>query len=181
MVLPGPRGERVLSRGVADTYSTQLVQVGVGDGAYSFYAAHPSPLTPAERDRVLVRPLRSAVTREHAPAMASEFQPISHIALDITDNCNLRCPFCVVDYADVRRTNLMSEATFRSALRLIPYVTAGNFWLSCLHERPCTCGWSSSSAWWGSSGATSCSSPPTWRGGWGGTTSPSWPAPACTT
>jgi molybdenum cofactor biosynthesis enzyme MoaA len=134
VVLPGPDGERVLSRGVADTYSTQLVQIGVGDGAYSFYACYPAPLTPAERDRVLVRPPGSSWACEHAPEMASEFQPISHLALDLTDNCNLRCPFCVVDYTDVRRTNLMSEATFRSALRLIPYVTTGNFWLSCLHE-----------------------------------------------
>lgn len=134
VVLPGPEGERILGCGVADTYSTQLVQVGVGDGAYSFYAFHPAPLTPAERDRVLVRPVGAAWHAEHAPEMGIAFQPISHVALDVVDNCNLRCPFCVVDYADVHRTNLMSEETFRSALRLIPYVTAGNFWLSCLHE-----------------------------------------------
>src|ERR1035437_6809285 len=134
VVLPGPDGERILSRGVADTYSTQLVQVGVGDGAYAFHAFHPAPLTPAERDRARVRPAGAAWHAEHAPAMRTEFQPISHVALDVVDNCNLRCPFCVVDYAGVRRTNMMSEATFRSALRLIPYVTTGNFWLSCLHE-----------------------------------------------
>ena len=29
---------------------------------------------------------------------------------------------------------MMSEATFESTLRLLPYVTDGNFWLSCLHE-----------------------------------------------
>ncbi len=134
VVLPGPDGERVLARGVADTYSTQLVQVGVGDGEYAFYACYPEPLTAAERDRVLVRPAGAAWQAAHAPEMVSEFLPVSHVALDLVDNCNLRCPFCVVDYAGVHRTNMMSEATFRSALRLIPYVTRGNFWLSCLHE-----------------------------------------------
>jgi MoaA/NifB/PqqE/SkfB family radical SAM enzyme len=54
--------------------------------------------------------------------------------MDIVNNCNLRCPFCVYDYANTRNTRVMSEATFDSALRLIPYVTDGNFWLSCLHE-----------------------------------------------
>jgi hypothetical protein len=56
------------------------------------------------------------------------------VAMDIVNNCNLRCPFCVYDYARVHRTQLMTEATFRSALRLLPFVTDGNFWLSCLHE-----------------------------------------------
>ena len=128
------RGGRILSRGVADTYSTHLVQIGVGDGAHGFYTFHPEPLTQAERDRVLVRPAGASWRLGHAPEMQAAFEPISHVALDLVDNCNLRCPFCVVDYSDIHRTNLMSEETFRSALRLIPFVTAGNFWLSCLHE-----------------------------------------------
>jgi molybdenum cofactor biosynthesis enzyme MoaA len=50
------------------------------------------------------------------------------------NNCNLRCPFCVFDYSNTRTTRVMSSDTFDAALRLIPYVTDGNFWLSCLHE-----------------------------------------------
>jgi len=54
--------------------------------------------------------------------------------MDIVNNCNLRCPFCTFDYEGVRTTRFMSDETFEGALRLLPYVTEGNFWLSCLHE-----------------------------------------------
>lgn len=59
---------------------------------------------------------------------------IRFVAADIVNNCNLRCPFCVVDYSEVTKTELMTEETFRSLLRLLPIVPAGGFWLSCLHE-----------------------------------------------
>jgi molybdenum cofactor biosynthesis enzyme MoaA len=59
---------------------------------------------------------------------------IEYIAADIVNNCNLRCPFCLVDYDQVKSTNLMSEETFKSLIRLAPAVPNGGFWLSCLHE-----------------------------------------------
>ena len=59
---------------------------------------------------------------------------IEYIAADIVNNCNLRCPFCLVDYGQVKSTNLMSEETFRSLIRLAPAVPVAGFWLSCLHE-----------------------------------------------
>ncbi|HEX6464987.1 MAG TPA: radical SAM protein, partial [Vicinamibacterales bacterium] len=59
---------------------------------------------------------------------------IEFIAADIVNNCNLRCPFCLVDYDQVKRTELMTENTFRSLIRLAPAVPDGGFWLSCLHE-----------------------------------------------
>jgi MoaA/NifB/PqqE/SkfB family radical SAM enzyme len=59
---------------------------------------------------------------------------IEYIAADIVNNCNLRCPFCLVDYSQVRRTDLMDEATFRALISLAPAVPRGGFWLSCLHE-----------------------------------------------
>ena len=127
-------GERVLHRGVADSFSNLLVQIGVGDGLHAFYLQFAEPLTPAERDALFVRPTGSAHRLELAPSLKAVFEPISHIAMDIVNNCNLRCPFCVFDYANTRATKLMTDETFDAALRLIPYVTDGNFWLSCLHE-----------------------------------------------
>jgi hypothetical protein len=76
----------------------------------------------------------TGTTLPFAPSLRERFQPISHLALDIVNNCNLRCPFCLYDYAETRATRFMAEDTFRSAMRLLPYVTEGNFWLSCAHE-----------------------------------------------
>ncbi|MGD0773003.1 MAG: radical SAM protein [Candidatus Solibacter sp.] len=59
---------------------------------------------------------------------------IDVLAVDIVNNCNLRCPFCMVDYSGVDKTELMTEETFLSLLRLMPHVPDGGFWLSCLHE-----------------------------------------------
>ena len=56
------------------------------------------------------------------------------VAGDIVNNCNLRCPFCIVDYANVKGLNLMTRETFGRALELLPMTSPGNFWLSCLHE-----------------------------------------------
>jgi molybdenum cofactor biosynthesis enzyme MoaA len=55
-------------------------------------------------------------------------------AMDIVDNCNLRCPFCVYDYSKTFATNMMDEATLDAALRFLPYTLDSNFWFSCLHE-----------------------------------------------
>jgi hypothetical protein len=134
VVLPRPDGERVIHSGRADSFSHVLVQVGVGDGFYSFYVLFQTPLSEPERDRLFVRPAGTSHRLELAPALRTEFEPISHVALDIVNNCNLRCPFCVYDYGSTRATKFMSDETFEAALRLIPYVTDGNFWLSCLHE-----------------------------------------------
>ena len=65
---------------------------------------------------------------------AAEPPLFDYIAADIVNNCNLRCPFCLVDYDQVRHTELMDEPTFRALLRLAPAVPEGGFWLSCLHE-----------------------------------------------
>ena len=131
---PGPEGEILLKRQAASQFNDVLRQIGVGDGTYAFFVLFERELTPQERDEVFVRVHGSAHVLDLAPAINREFQPIHHVAMDIVNNCNLRCPFCVYDYAQTKKTYLMSDATFESALRLIPYVTDGNFWLSCLHE-----------------------------------------------
>jgi pyruvate-formate lyase-activating enzyme len=134
VVVADPNGERVLARGRADEFSDVLKQLSVGDAAYGFRVLFPEPVSEAERDLVVVRAAGTDMTLELSPSLRTEFEPVSHVAMDIVNNCNLRCPFCVYDYSNTRTTRVMSDATFDSALRLIPYVTDGNFWLSCLHE-----------------------------------------------
>ncbi len=134
ILLPGPEGDILLHRHPANQFNEVLRQVGVGDGTYAFFLLFDRELTEAERDRVFVRVHGADDRLPPAPALKREFQPIHHVAMDIVNNCNLRCPFCVYDYSQTNKTYVMSDETFASALRLIPYVTDGNFWLSCLHE-----------------------------------------------
>jgi len=133
VVLPGSP-EEILADGVAADFSPALARLDIGDAHYAFNVLFSRPLSEAERDRLVVRLAGSGRTIDMPRAVKAAFEPISHVALDIVDNCNLRCPFCVFDHAPVHRTNRMDAAVFRSALRLLPYVTDGNFWLSCLHE-----------------------------------------------
>lgn len=126
--------DRVLHRGVADEASSVLRQIGVGDGDHAFTVIFPEALSEAEAARVIVRTSVGRHVLPLAPEPVTVFEPIAYVAMDIVDNCNLRCPFCVVDYAEVRRTHVMDERVFDSALRLLPYTGPANFWLSCLHE-----------------------------------------------
>lgn len=134
VVLPTPDGEQILARGHAAEYSPVLAQLSLGDACYGFRALFPEPLSEQARDLVVVRAAGTTTTLELAPKLQTAFEPVSHVAMDIVNNCNLRCPFCVYDYSNTRNTRVMSVDTFDSALRLIPYVTDGNFWLSCEHE-----------------------------------------------
>ena len=126
-------GQTVIAADIADRRSPVLRAIGIGDAAHAFDIVLPRTLSGAERDQLTVRPVGGAAL-ERAPALVSAWEPVRFVAMDIVDNCNLRCPFCLHDYAGVNRTNTMPEAVFRSALRLIDYTTDRNFWLSCLHE-----------------------------------------------
>ncbi len=104
----------------------------VGDGQHGFVMLFRDAVADPTRLSVTVR--GTSFVLRIAPNCIDRFEPVSHVAMDIVDNCNLRCPFCTYDYAGVKRTQFMDDATFDGAIRLLPYVTAGNFWLSCLHE-----------------------------------------------
>lgn len=135
VVLPMPDGmTQVLGYGVASGPSPDLLELGLGNGQNRFSIILPRVLTTAERDRVEVRTQTGDYILPHSPWLKTDYHPIGYVAMDIVNNCNIRCPFCVYDYKDVRQTKFMSEETFASALRLIPYTGDGCFWLSCLHE-----------------------------------------------
>lgn len=134
LVLSTRWGERVISKGTADAYNPVLAELGVGEAAYSFHVHFPDPLRDDERDSLIVRTGGTRFQLPLAPMLKTVFEPISHVAMDIVNNCNLRCPFCVYDYSATFNTELMTDATFDAAVKLLPYTTDGNFWLSCLHE-----------------------------------------------
>lgn len=52
---------------------------------------------------------------------------------DITNICNLRCPFCFNDFSKISKTVFMSEATFKKVLQLLPLVKY-KFFFSCSFE-----------------------------------------------
>jgi sulfatase maturation enzyme AslB (radical SAM superfamily) len=126
--------ERVIGRGVAETFYTALAQQNAEDAFHGFQLIFKTPISEAERDTVIVRPVGAAVPLQLSPRLVERFELLSFVAMDIVNNCNLRCPFCLFDYAETRSTRFMSEETFESALRLIPHVNDAGFWLSCLHE-----------------------------------------------
>ena len=126
--------ERVLQRVRADEFSDGLQKLKIGDGFHGFFAVFDPPLGAGEDDWLVVRIAGTPHEIPAARSLKTEFAPISHIALDLVNNCNLRCPFCVYDYTTTNKTDLMSDDTFRKALTLIPFVKDANFWLSCLHE-----------------------------------------------
>jgi hypothetical protein len=133
VVLTGPEGERILSEGIADRPHGPLTHQGLGDGRYGFWVILAEPLTEEDRERVIVRP-KGGAALPLSPALVTSFELLSFIAMDIVNNCNLRCPFCLYDYEGVKHTRFISEDVFDSALRLIPHAKDGGFWLSCLHE-----------------------------------------------
>jgi pyruvate-formate lyase-activating enzyme len=124
----------ILVDAVADLFVPGLREIGVGDGAHGFYHKLPRRLDPAEHAQLQVRVSETGLPLKRPEWMARTYQPIVYIVMDIVDNCNLRCPFCLYDYSGVHKTNMMTEETMDAALRFAPYASDGAFWFSCLHE-----------------------------------------------
>lgn len=118
----------------ADSVRQDLVDEGIGDGAYGFEVAVPFEKSGSEGVRVDVKVAGSDFILSKSGRHMSPEYPVHLVAGDIVDNCNLRCPFCVTDYDKVRGSRRMPEATFRKSLELLELVPEGMFWLSCMHE-----------------------------------------------
>jgi hypothetical protein len=129
-----PDSGEILGRGCADQFGHGLAGAGVGDGAHAFWTRLSRPLDATERDRAVVRVAGHGQDLLRAPNLRTRHEPLLHVAMDVVDNCNLRCPFCLYDYEHTRTTHFMSAETLDAALRFLPYVRDGEFWFSCLHE-----------------------------------------------
>jgi molybdenum cofactor biosynthesis enzyme MoaA len=129
-----PGAERTVARGRASHYNRALELLGMGDAGYGFRLVFPQPVSETEREHLEVRPVATGLPLQHDPNMRTRWEPIRFVAMDIVDNCNLRCPFCVYDYTNVHTTHVMSDEVYDKALGLLPLVGAEQFWLSCLHE-----------------------------------------------
>jgi molybdenum cofactor biosynthesis enzyme MoaA len=127
-MLPG--GE-LLAQGEADQF--KFGPSHAGQGNHGFFQRFSRTLSEAERAAVLVH-AEDGTLLGRAEALVDAYRPVMLNAMDIVDNCNLRCPFCVYDYSRTFATNTMDEATFESMLRFMPYTLDSNFWFSCLHE-----------------------------------------------
>lgn len=127
----------VCASATADLNRSDLRHANIGDGRYGFRLNLPASFCFGDEQKARV------VVRDSGYQVSYRFQkeiavppplPVSYIAADIVNNCNLRCPFCLVDYSEVKKTELMSAETFRKLLTFLPHVPEGGIWLSCLHE-----------------------------------------------
>lgn len=122
----------------ADKWRADLEAAGIGDGAYGFTVELDHGDLHEGRNEVRARIVDTHEELVGSPVQAEAGEiakaPIEYFAGDIVDNCNLRCPFCLVDYTNVRTTNRMTEETFRKWIDIMPLVQDGSFFISCLHE-----------------------------------------------
>jgi MoaA/NifB/PqqE/SkfB family radical SAM enzyme len=128
---------RCVWQGKADLYREDMERLGVRSGRCGF--SIPLESIPRIRRKqfveVRIDGVEDPLTYDGASIIALPERPVFEtIALDIVNNCNLRCPFCVVDYSRIKTTEVMSDDTFLRAIKLCEGVGDGRFLLSCLHE-----------------------------------------------
>lgn len=86
-------------------------------------------LVTAATEAGLKDPIKRLVTRFRAETG----RPFEFIALDITNTCNLRCPFCFNDFAAAGPRTPMTRQVFEKVLDLLP-LAGGKVFFSCLFE-----------------------------------------------
>lgn len=118
----------------ADGAREDLRAAGFGNGRHGFRCALPASAALGSAHTVRARIRGTAFELHHSPFAVAARLPLELVAGDIVNNCNLRCPFCIVDYEMVRGMQSMPRATFERAKQLMPLVPDGMFWLSCMHE-----------------------------------------------
>lgn len=115
-------------------HHADISSVGDGKGYYAFWAKFSRKLNIDEQAKVVIRIQKTNEVIPFSPVIRNVFQPFGNFSMDIVNNCNLRCPFCLYDYSSTKKTYFMSDETFSRMLEFLPYVQDGEFWFSCLHE-----------------------------------------------
>ena len=118
----------------ADEFRADLLAHGVGNGRHGFVYRLPLEWKSPAIETITARIKGTSFTLNGSPMSRQSRALVELVAGDIVNNCNLRCPFCIVDYANVKGLKLMTLETFKRSLDLLPITKPGNFWLSCLHE-----------------------------------------------
>jgi molybdenum cofactor biosynthesis enzyme MoaA len=121
-------GERLVATVTADEPRPDLEQIGLKNHAFRF------PLPANTVGALSARIKDSGFILHGSPMERKPRRAIGLVQGDIVNQCNLRCPFCLVDYSEVGNLQLMTADTFAQAIRLMATTEPGNFWLSCLHE-----------------------------------------------
>jgi molybdenum cofactor biosynthesis enzyme MoaA len=120
-------GERLVATAMADQPRSDLVPYGLQNRAFRLRL-------PANVSGLLSVRIKDSNFVLHGCPMERTPRAIGLVAGDIVNQCNLRCPFCIVDYSEVGSLQTMTVDTFAQATRLMATTEPGNFWLSCLHE-----------------------------------------------
>lgn len=119
---------------IAKELREDLRSSGIGDGKYGFSTRVPYKIAHTSNIKVEATLVDHDYQLDKSGRdLIPEF-PIAYIAGDITNNCNLRCPFCVSDYSMTGRLKAMDPEVFKKLLTVIHLVPDGMFWLSCMHE-----------------------------------------------
>ncbi len=129
-----PATGEVLARGTANQFRADLRQIGVGDGSHAFRMRLGRKLKTGEAETLVIRTVKGRHALKMSSPVLREYLPVRYIIMDLVDNCNIRCPFCLFDYTGVHTTNMMDEATIDAIVRFAPFVYDSAFWFSCLHE-----------------------------------------------
>jgi len=128
-------GASLIGIGSADQFRPDLKNHGLGNGFHAFSFTLPLPPVGARwEDPIAARIKGTDFMLKDGPQPLQRRPAVELVAGDIVNNCNLRCPFCIVDYANVKGLKFMTPETFAKASELLPITKPGNFWLSCLHE-----------------------------------------------
>jgi molybdenum cofactor biosynthesis enzyme MoaA len=125
-------GDQHVGTRKADEFRADLQQKGFGNGRHGFRFRFPMEANGA--DTLTARIKSTEFVLRGSPMARKQRETIAQVAGDIVNQCNLRCPFCIVDYTNVKKLSLMTPETFARAIELLPMTSPGSFWLSCLHE-----------------------------------------------
>lgn len=126
--------DKVVDEVISNRFRPDLKFASIGDGSFAFdHHFTDGPIYGYDKAEIMIRVKGGGYLLPGSPVKIQK-STYKYVAMDIVNNCNLRCPFCLYDYAGTKATHRMKKETFQKILGLIPYVPRGQFWLSCLHE-----------------------------------------------